>query len=105
MMWYKRFVGDFKAKTSHLSLTERGAYNALLDHYYATEKPLPIDSASLCRIAGATEAEEVGAVKRVAAEFFPVNGDGTRHNKRADEEILKAKEKSKSSAKGGSERA
>jgi uncharacterized protein YdaU (DUF1376 family) len=105
MKWYKRFPGDYAAKTGHLSLVERGAYDALLDHYYATEEALPVELLRLCRIAGAAEPDEAAAVKRVAAQFFPINGDGTRHNKRADEEIAKAKAKAKASAKGGSQRA
>lgn len=103
--WYKRYPGDYTAKTRHLSLSERGAYDALLDHYYSTMQPLPIDIATLCRIASAHGEEEERAVRRVAAEFFPVNGDGTRHNKRADEEIEKSKLQSQAQSKGGSRRA
>lgn len=101
MNWYKRYPGDFAAKTRHLSLAERGAYDALLDHYYATMSPLPVDVRSLCRITGAQGEAEEAAVRRVAAEFFEVHGDGTRHNKRADEEIAKWKSKEKSRSKGG----
>lgn len=105
MKWYKRFPGDFKADTSHLSLAEKGAYDALLDHYYATEEPLPPEVDRLCRIAGAVTEDEKTAVKRVAAQFFPMNGDGGRHNKRADEEIAKAQAKAEAKSKGGSARA
>jgi uncharacterized protein YdaU (DUF1376 family) len=69
----------------------------LLDHYYTTEAPLPPDVESLCRIVGARTDDEERAVRRVASEFFPINGDGSRHNKRADEEIGKWLSKSKSS--------
>jgi uncharacterized protein YdaU (DUF1376 family) len=34
------------------------------------------------------------AVDKVAERFFPVNGDGRRHNKRAEAEIIEAKAKS-----------
>jgi uncharacterized protein YdaU (DUF1376 family) len=105
MKWWPRYPGDFVRDTGHLSLAEKGAYGALLDHYYSTEKPLPIDLPALCRIAGAQEELEVAAVRRVVAEFFPVNGDGARHNKRADQEIAKSKSKAKSSAAGGQKRA
>lgn len=87
--FYKRYMGDFARKTGHLSLTERGAYDALLDHYYSTMRPLPSDLAALCRIAGAHGDAEVEAVRKVVAEFFPKNGDGSLHNKRADEEITR----------------
>jgi len=82
-------MGDFARKTAHLSMIEKGAYNTLLDHYYSTARSLPPDNDSLYRIAGAHGAAERKAVEKVADEFFPVNGDGTRHNKRADEEIEK----------------
>lgn len=89
MNFYKRYMGDFTRKTGHLSLTERGAYNALLDHYYSTMRPLPCELAALCRIAGAHGQAEIDAVEKVVAEFFPQNGDGFLHNKRADAEIAK----------------
>lgn len=87
MNFYKRYMGDYARKTGHLSLAERGAYDALLDHYYSTMRPLPSDIASLCRIAKAHGEDECAAVARVADEFFFMNGDGLLHNKRADAEI------------------
>lgn len=87
MDFYKRFVGDFMSKTSHLSMLKNGAYSMLLDTYYATAKPLPADWDSLYRICRATKPLEREAVDSVANEFFPINGDGLRHNARADREI------------------
>lgn len=87
MNWYKLYIGDYRRKTAHLSLSEHGAYKILLDHYYATGEPLPHDVTALCRIVSAQTDEERQAVSRVAEEFFPPNGDGRRHNKRADEEL------------------
>lgn len=95
MKWWPRYPGDFGVKTRHLTLLERAAYTELLDHYYATEESLPADIGSLRRIVGSQGEEEDRAVRRVASDFFPVNGDGRRHNKRADEEIAKAQAKSK----------
>ena len=96
MKWWPRYPGDFGAKTRHLSLLERGAYDALLDHYYSHEEPLPASMEEVLRIAGARKDDEERAVRRVVAEFFPLNGDGKRHNKRADEEIKRSRLKSKS---------
>ena len=104
MKWWPRWQGDFGAKTRHLSLLEQGVYTALLDHYYTMEQPLPPDVESLFRIAGARSEEEERAVRRVASEFFPVNGGGARHNKRADEEIRKWQSKSKSSSAAAKKR-
>lgn len=90
MNHYPHFLGDYARDTRHLSVTEHGAYRLLLDTSYATEKPLPVALPELCRICGASNAMERKAVAKVAEEFFPVNGDGRRHNKRVDEEIAKA---------------
>lgn len=89
MNYYPRYMGDFQSATMHLSMTEDGAYNRLLDHYYSKGKPLPADLRQLYRIARATEKFEQLAVDVVAEEFFPVGPDGLRHNDRADEEIAK----------------
>jgi uncharacterized phage protein (TIGR02220 family) len=85
--FYKHYFGDYGRKTSHLSLTEHGAYRQLLDHYYATMTALPADLPSLRRICGAMTEEETEAVSKVVSAFFPLGPDGLRHNKRCDEEI------------------
>jgi uncharacterized protein YdaU (DUF1376 family) len=64
-------------------------YRLLLDFNYATEQPIPNEVDKLYRIVGAQSPAECTAVRLVAERFFPVNGDGRRHNKRADEEIQK----------------
>src|SRR3990167_6905040 len=92
MQYYRHYIGDFSRKTSHLSLAETGAYRKLLDHYYALEKPLPSSLDALCRIVGAQSDVERQAVKNIADTYFPLNGDGARHNNRADEEIRKAQQ-------------
>lgn len=90
MNFYKRYLGDYARDTAHLSLMEHGAYQVLLDTYYATDGALPADPDELYRIARAMTPAERKAVDRVAGQFFAVNGDGSRHNKRADEEIAAA---------------
>ena len=93
MNWYPRYPGDYMRDTAHLSLTEHGAYNVLLDHYYATGGPLPDRHEALIRICRAYEDSEKQAVKSVADAFFPVNGDGMRHNRRADKQLAEMEEK------------
>ena len=90
MNFYKHYIGDFQRDTSHLSLTERGAYLALIHHYYATELPLPADHAALCRIAGAFTKPEREAVKAVMS-FFTLVDSGLMHN-RIEAELHKAGE-------------
>lgn len=89
MNFYKHFLGDYARDTKGLSLIEHGAYRVLLDHVYATEERLPDDALALYRIAGAMTAAERKAVDKVAQLFFPVNGDGRRCNKRAEQELAK----------------
>ena len=90
MNFYKRYMGDYGRATGHLSLAEHGVYALLLDHYYSSMKPLPYDIVALQRICGAINESEIESITRVSDEFFPVDkSDGLRHNKRADEELLK----------------
>ncbi len=91
MNFYKHYIGDFQRDTGHLSLTERGAYRSLLDHHYATERPLPSDMTQLCRIVGAVSKLDRDAVKRVLEEFWE-QGEGGWTNSRAQREIAKADE-------------
>lgn len=90
MNYYERYCGDYGRDTMHLTLEEHGAYNLMLDTYYATERPLPADSESLFRICRAMSRQERASVMRVADQFFPLAEDGLRHNKRADREIADA---------------
>lgn len=90
MNYYRRYIGDYLAKTGALTLAEHGAYTVLLDVVYSTEKPLPASLEALYRLCRAMNRIEQEAVKSVAEQFFPVGVDGLRHNLRADEEIAKA---------------
>lgn len=87
MNFYKRFIGDIQAKTGGLTLAEFGAYDRLLDHYYSTEKPIPVDESY--RICRAMSAVERTAVDKVLAKFFEQQGGGWVQAK-AEEQIAKA---------------
>ena len=87
MDWYPRYYRDYMTDTAQLSLTEHGAYALLLDHYYAIEQPLIEDVVVAYRICSALTTGEQEAVEAVLTQFFPVNGDGCRHNARADKEL------------------
>jgi uncharacterized protein YdaU (DUF1376 family) len=89
LQWYARYPGDYMRDTGHLTLIEHGAYTRLLDHYYSTGRPIPPDVDALHRLCSAMDDAERVAVTKIASEFFPVNGDGLRHNKRADSEIVR----------------
>lgn len=90
MNFYPHFLGDYGRDTGALTLMEHGAYRVLLDHYYATEKPLPTSLDECERIAKAMNTAERRAVSKVLELFFPFGEDGLRHSKRADAEIAKA---------------
>lgn len=92
MNYWHRWIGSIQKKTAQLSLAEMGAYDRLLDHYYAQEKPLPGDSERCYRIAGAATKDERKAVDAVLAEFFALTPEGYAQE-RADSEIAKAEPK------------
>jgi len=86
--YYERHLGDYAKDTGHLSILEHGAYTLLLDRYYSTEAGIPETQAF--RLARARTPEEREAVETVLAEFFELVG-GFWINRRAEEEIEKAK--------------
>ena len=47
--FYPHHIGDFNNATRHLTRTERSVYRDMLDMYYDTELPLPLDSKTLSR--------------------------------------------------------
>ena len=91
MNFYYRHIGDYLKHTGHLSLTEHGVLNLLLDRFYGTEKPITRQEAfGLCR--PGTKAERQ-AVESVLTEFFIETKSGYV-NRRAVREIEKYQEKS-----------
>lgn len=90
MNFYKRHIGDYLKKTSHLSLLEHGIYNRLLDVYYTREDGIPEDQPA--RLIGARSPAEKQAVHSVLCEFFCLI-DGVWRQDRCDEEIEAANEK------------
>jgi uncharacterized protein YdaU (DUF1376 family) len=80
--YYERHIGDYVKDTAHLSMLEHGAYNLLMDRYYATEEPIPDEQKY--RVARARTEDEKKAVEIVLDEFFElVNGRWIQ--KRCDE--------------------
>lgn len=91
MNYYNHHIGDYAKDTAHLSMMEDGAYRRLIDICYASEKPLPLESRAVYRLARAQSKAERDAVDVVLREFFDRRDDGW-HQKRCDEEIAKAME-------------
>ena len=92
MNFYKRFIGDIQRDTGHLSLAEFGAYDRLLDHYYATETPLPSDVDACCRIARAMTKDERKAVSNILNQYFTPTDAGFIQ-KRVEQELSEAQPK------------
>lgn len=88
MNFFKLYIGDYQRDTAHLSVTEHGAYLLMLQHYYATEKPLPTGKA-LHRMLRAQDKAEREAIDAVASQFWRETEHGLV-NDRADAEITKA---------------
>lgn len=102
MKFYKRFPGDITIKTGDLTLVEFGAYDRLLDHYYAKEQPIAHD-----RVYTVTRCQTPAdrhAVDRVLAEYWTATDEGWIQE-RADEMIAEALPKIEAArtngAKGG----
>ena len=87
--WYSFYPADYGRDTGHLTLVEHGAYRVLMDHYYATETPLPDDEQRLFRLTRVKTTPEKQAVRFVLKEFFRLQDDGW-HHKRIDAEIEKS---------------
>ena len=84
MIWYKFFLADYIKDTHHLADAEDLAYRRLIDMYYMTEKPIPLDIPLVARKIRL----DLDVVELVLSEFFDKDVDGYR-NSRCDREIAK----------------
>jgi len=84
MIWYKFHLGDYITHTLHLSDAEDLAYRRLLDLYYMSEKPIPLDTESVSRKIRLDR----DITESVLSEFFEKTETGYR-NARCDAEIAK----------------
>lgn len=88
MNYYDKHIGDFLKDTITLSMMEEGAYNRLLDQYYQSEKPLPLQIKEIYKLARADGSKEKHAVDAVLIKFF-TKTDAGFVQKRAQEVIEK----------------
>lgn len=98
MNYYKFNIGDYAAATRHLTMLEHGAYRLLLDLYYTSEQPIPLDLKAAARKAGARSKDEILAVETVLQEFFTQTESGWKHS-RCEAEIAEYAEGSEDRAK------
>lgn len=89
--WIAWYIGDWRAKTSRLSLAEKGAYRELIDEYYSMAEALPEALPQLCRICGAITEDEKRAVESVVSQYFTLKNNKL-HHKRIDKELTRRDE-------------
>ncbi len=93
--WMPFYVGNYLAKTGHLTTLQHGAYLLLIFHYWANSG-LPTTDKELMAIARMTP-DEWGSNCYAIAKFFDKNW---RHEV-IDGELLKAKTKSQKRSLAG----
>jgi uncharacterized protein YdaU (DUF1376 family) len=101
MKLYRFHLGDYAAHTKHLSLLEDLAYRRMLDLYYTTESPLPLDPKKVSRLIGMPDHLEF--VEAILEDFFIKKEDGWR-NERCDQEIAGLREMQTSGRRGAQKR-
>lgn len=100
MNFYPFHIGDYASATQHLTDLEDLAYRRMMDVYYVSERPLPLDRRQLYRLLRANSEAMREAVDVVIAEFFTEGPDGWRH-RRCDAEIERARAKSEKAKANG----
>ena len=99
MHHYPFHVADYMLSTAHLTPMEDIAYRRLIDLYYSTEKPIPLETHSVSRKIRL----ECEVVTSVLNEFFEKRDDGY-HNDRCDDELSRYSgicERNKTNGKAG----
>lgn len=102
MHYYKFNIGDWVLHTNHLSLEEEAIYFRLINFYYDTEKPIPLETQSVFR--RLRFGSDAALATSILSEFFVKTEKGFLHNR--CEELLKdyrktAKKNKANGAKGG----
>lgn len=82
MLWYAHNITDYRSATAHLSNEEDLAYRRLLEMYYDTEAPIPVDTHWVSRrLRVGTD-----SLASVLQDFFVRTEQGWRHA-RCDQEL------------------
>ncbi|MCA8492578.1 YdaU family protein [Burkholderia arboris] len=104
MNYYPHHIGDFRSGTVNMTRVERWIYRDLLDVYYDTEKPLPLDLDAVCYAVGVSAEEERSAVANLLRFKFTQTDAGYVHD-RCETEIsayrLRAETAQENGKKGG----
>ena len=90
MHYYKFNIADWHLATSHLSLEEEAIYFKLINFYYDSESPIPLETQTVIRrLRLGSHTVSVGLILE---EFFVKRDDGW-HHLRCDDELQKYKNK------------
>ena len=73
MHYYKFNISDWHLATSHLSLEEEAVYFKLINFYYDSERPIPLETQSVIRRLRLANHKETFAL--VLEEFFNLKAD------------------------------
>ena len=84
MIWYKFHLGDYITHTTHLSDAEDLAYRRLLDLYYMSEAPIPLNTNLVARKIRL----DLDITESVLGEFFERTENGY-FNHRCHAEVAK----------------
>jgi uncharacterized protein YdaU (DUF1376 family) len=74
-------IGDFRKATRTFNLLEKGVYREMLDEYYDTERPLPLDEVELFEALGARRSAEMNAIRKVLAKKWRKTVEGYVQNR------------------------
>lgn len=103
MHYYQFNIADYRKDTIHLTPIEHYAYRQLLDQYYLTEQPIPLDEDKVMRSLCVRIADDMQAVRNVLQDFFLKTENGYIH-KRCEIEIEAYHAKSKSASESAKAR-
>lgn len=84
MNYFEFYISDYQRKTAHLSLSEHGAYNLMMQIFYASERELPLEKKVLYKLLRADTVSEKRAVDSVLEQFWEQGSMGY-FNRRAQQ--------------------
>lgn len=90
MKFYPFHIGDYTRRTGHLTPLEDICYRRLLDLYYMTEAPIPLDVDKVARLINMRDHSDI--VNDIVCEFFTKSYAGYV-NETCEEEMQKYNEK------------
>lgn len=99
MHYYKFNIADWVLATAHLSLEEEAIYFRLINHYYDSEQPIPLETQSVFRRLRLGSVSDTAL--KILEEFFEKTEKGFA-NKKCDELIKEYKKTVKKNKLNGS---